>query len=414
MIRRRLPDWFPRGRNAVILMVAMLVGAFGTGMFLAGSTIFFTTAAGLTKIEFGVGLAIASGVGLFAALPVGSVADWAGPKRVLVVVYLWRSVWFVVLAFTTGPVWFTVAASAQAAAQQCSTPILQALIGTVTEDKNRTRTMALIRSIRNVGFGLGALAAAPLTVADSIWLNRLILIGTGATLLVSGLVLTMLRVGSAAARVAARNPFAGLKSITDWRYLGMAVSNGVLALHMTLLAVGLPLWIVALPDVSNAFAAVIVFVNTVIVVVAQVPFSKGVDNPASARRAIWLGSAALAACCLALAVSALADNATLAAGVVLLAGVLLTCGELWQAVGSWELSFSLAPEASRSSYLGVFSLGVTVQEMLGPLIVGGLVIANGGVGWVSLAALFGIGAFATTTFAKRISRRRAAAEVALG
>lgn len=402
----RLPSWVPRDRNAVILVAAMLVGAFGTGMFLAGSAIFFTTTAGLTEIEFGTGLAVASIVGLVAAVPISSVADWAGPKRVLVIVYLWRSVWFAVLAFTSGPLGFAAAASAQAAAQQCSTPILQALIGTVTQDTTRTRTMALIRSIRNIGFGLGALAAAPLLVADSIWLNRLILIGTGVTLLVAGLVLALLRVPDKA-RVTAKNPFAGLGSITDWRYLGMAASNGVLALHMTLLAVGMPLWIVSLPDVTNALAPVIVFANTVLVVVAQIPFSKGVDNPASARRALWLAAASLAACCLTLAVSAGVDRASLAVVVILLAGLLLTFGELWHAVGSWELSFRLAPEQSRSSYLAVFSLGVTTQEALGPLIIGGLVITSGGPGWIALAALFGVGALATTFSAGRISQRNA-------
>ncbi|GAA4895485.1 hypothetical protein [Streptomonospora salina] len=110
-MRDRLPAWVPRDRNAVILVAAMLVGTFGTGMFLAGSAIFFTTTGGLTEIEFGTGLAVASVAGLAAAVPISSVADWAGPKRVLVIVYLWRSVWFAVLAFTSGPFGFAAAAS---------------------------------------------------------------------------------------------------------------------------------------------------------------------------------------------------------------------------------------------------------------------------------------------------------------
>lgn len=413
MAEFRLPEWVPRGRNAAVLVVAMLVSAFGTGMFLAGSAIFFTTSTGLSAIELGTGLAIASILGLLASLPISSIADWAGAKRVLILLYLWRSIWFVVLAFVGGPIGFTVAASAQAAAQQCSTPILQALIGTVTDDKTRTSTMALIRSIRNVGFALGALAAAPLTVSDNLWLNRSILIGTGITLLISGLILLLLPSAIAKGSVPTKNPFAGMRSITDWRYLTMAGANGILALHMTLLAVGLPLWVVSLPDVSDAIAPVIVFMNTVIVVFAQVPFAKGVFDVDSARRVLAFAGAALAACCLVLSVSGFVESAILAGALVLLAGLLLTCGELWHSVGSWELSFSLAPEQSRSSYLTVFSLGVTAQDALGPLIIAGLVIVNGGVGWLGLAAMFVAGALATSSAAKHIAQHRKAREAVI-
>lgn len=404
-------SWLPRGRNAVVLVVAMLVGAFGTGMFLAGSAIFFTTAGGLTRVEFATGLAIASVVGLVSSLPVSSLADWAGPRRVLVLAYLWRCACFVVLAFTTGPVAFAAAAAAQAVAQQSSTPILQALIGTVTTDANRTSTMALIRSVRNLGFSLGALAAAPLLVADALWLNRLLMIGTGVALGLSGLVLLLLRT-DARPTVAGRNPFAGVRSVTELRYVALSAANGVLALHMTLLAVGLPLWIATLPQVNHAVAPALVFLNTVLAVVAQVPFSRGVDSPASARRATWRAAACLAACCGALAATDAIDSAVLATGALVVAALLLTCGELWQAVGAWELSFSLSPAESRSSYLAVFGLGVSAQEALGPLLVAGLVIASGAVGWVLLGVLFLLGGAATAVTSRRIATGRDVEQVA--
>src|SRR5690606_10979807 len=129
----------------------------------------------------------------------------------------------------------------------------------------------------------------------------------------------------------------------------------------TLLTVGLPLYVAAEPDVSDGLVSVLLFVNTVTVIVAQVPFSKGVTGAAKARRALWRAAAALAGCCAVLAAGGRLDGSAAAVAVVPLACLLLTCGELWQAVRAWELSYVLAPERSRSAYLTVFNLGRSAQ-----------------------------------------------------
>src|SRR5690606_36064779 len=121
--RPDLKQWVPAGRDAAILCTAMLVSSFGTGMFLAGSAIFFTKTVGLSESELGFGLGIAAAIGFAASLPIGSLADWAGAKRMLVILVLWRGGCFAALAFAGDLAGLILAASAQAAAQQSTSPV---------------------------------------------------------------------------------------------------------------------------------------------------------------------------------------------------------------------------------------------------------------------------------------------------
>jgi hypothetical protein len=72
--------------------------------------------------------------------------------------------------------------------------------------------------------------------------------------------------------------------------------------------------------------------------------------------------------------------------------VLLTFGEMWQATGGWDLSYAFAPEDGKGVYLSVFSLGGTAQRIVGPALITSVVIAAGPVGWIALAAVFGVAA----------------------
>ncbi|PPI55138.1 MFS transporter [Rathayibacter toxicus] len=382
------------------LIFTMLIAAFGSGMFLAGSTIFFTKTIGLTPVSFATGLAIASVVALLTSLPVGALADWIGVQRFLVGLHLVRATTFIVLAFVGDAVTFTVFASVQALCQQASIPILQALIGRATDTSTRTTTLALIRSIRNVGFSLGALAAAPLIATDNLWLNRGVMIGTGIAIMVAGTLLVFVRQTPDAPPQHVPSPFAGLRSIRDLRYLGVAGVNGILSLHMSMLSVGFPLWVASRSDVNDSIAPLLLAINTGIVILAQVPFSHGVNDIGSARRAIWLAASVLAASCITLAVAGLFTG-TMTLVALIVAILLFTCGEMWHSAGSWEVSFRLAPESARSSYLSVFALGIAAQDTIGPLLFSAVVLPNGGLGWMGLALLFLLGAAGATTLVRK-------------
>ncbi len=158
-------------------------------------------------------------------------------------------------------------------------------------------------------------------------------------------------------------------------------------LHMTLLSVALPIWIVKSTRAPVVTVSVLVFVNTVLAVLFQLAASRPVERPGGSLRVWRWSGVALVACCLLLASAA--HLGRIAAVAVLCAGVVcLTAGELWQSAAGWEISYRLAPEESRVAYLSVFSLGAGLQEVVGPPLVIGVITFDGTIGWAVLAVIF--------------------------
>ncbi|WP_230211301.1 hypothetical protein [Streptomyces kaniharaensis] len=67
--------------------------------------------------------------------------------------------------------------------------------------------------------------------------------------------------------------------------------------------------------------------------------------------------------------------------------MLVTLAELLRSVSSWELAVSLAPPRARASNPGVAGMAQSVQKSAGPLLLTGVVMAAGPVGWVALGAV---------------------------
>jgi len=155
---------------------------------------------------------------------------------------------------------------------------------------------------------------------------------------------------------------------------------------MTLLSVGIPLWIVTRTPVPPQLTGVTVLVNTVLVVLFQVRASRGCEDLTVAAHRMRWSAAALAACCLLLGLSAGA-GVMVATVLVLAAVVLLTAGEMWQSAGSWGVSYELAPAERRAEYLSVFSLGSTAQSIVGPALLTTVVMPHGTLGWLGLGVL---------------------------
>lgn len=357
-----------------------LVDSVGTGLYLAGSAIFFVRTIGLTSAQVGVGLAVAGCAGLLATVPLGAVGDRYGARRTLVLLQLWRAVCFTALAFVNGPVAFVAVSVMLGAAEAAVPPLTQAVVASTTQDGDRVRTLAIVRTVRNVGFSLGALSAVPLLATDSVWTYRAIVLGDAVTFVLAAGMLARIRLIRRIEPERATSVLRTVRGFRDWRYLRLAGLNGVLSLHMTILSVGIPLWTIQSTEAPAGAVPVTVIVNTVLAVVLQVPFSRLAETLDGSRRALRLAGLALGGCCIALAAAGRAGPWT-ATALLLGATVLMTLGELWQAVGSWELSYRYAPEDLRGTYLSVFSLGPALQEICGPLLITAGAIKAGPYGW---------------------------------
>ncbi len=387
-----------------------LVDATGTGCYLAGAAVFFSRKVGLAPSLIGVGVTVSGVLGFATTIPWGRAADRWGARRVLVLLHCLRALAFALYALVASLPAFLAVSALLGLADKATPPIQQALIGEAVGEQ-RQRTFAIVRSTRNIGFALGALlAAAAVSSGTTLAYDGIVLLNAASFAFIAVLMGT-LRVERASTPLAqAARVTYGRWRIRDSRYTRLTVLNGTLTMHMSLLSVGLPLWLLWHTRAPASVIPVLLAINAVLAVALQVPIASRVRSPQAAASALTVAGVALAVCCLTMPLAATlgATGAVVAA----VSGVLaLTVAELAQSAGGWELSFRLAPVDRRAQYLGVFSLGTTAQAMAGPVLLTGVVFVLGTAGWTLLAATTLVTGIFVPAAMRRMERARLCPEI---
>lgn len=365
------------------LVAVAIVDSIGTGFYIAGSAVFLTRGLGLPADQVGVGIAVANLIGFALTVPLGMLSDRLGPKGMLSVMYAWHALWMAVLPFAPSFLWFVVAFTMVTIADCGAIAVMRAVVSRAEGPEQRTRTLGFTRAWRNVGFTVGAALTAPLLVLDTVGAYAAIMVANGVAFAVAAVIVARLRlVDSAppASRVAgARWSFP--RAVLDVPFVALTFLSAALTTHITMMTVGIPIWVSEHTDVPVWVVPVLVMVNTVLAVALQVRFASGGESLPAGRRALQLSALGQAAFCLVVAWTG--SMPVWAACVALLVSVvLLTGGELWEAAGSWGLSYRFTPEHREGEYLSVFSLGATAEAIVGPLIVTGIVLSHGAAGWI--------------------------------
>ncbi|MBD0710809.1 MULTISPECIES: MFS transporter [unclassified Streptomyces] len=392
----------PAGRR---LAAGAAVDSVGSGMFLAASTLYFVTVVGLPASRVGLVLSLAAVAGLLSPVPLGRLADRVGPVRVYVALLMLRGLGYAGFALIDDFWPYAVLTCVLTALDRGCSPLQQVVVGIVEGGRNQTRTMASIRSVRNIGLTGGfLLAGAVLAIQERAAFVALFL-ANAVTFWVIAVVVEQLRrrlpaapaaspappadaAGPAASEprpTAVRSPF------RDLRFMLFTLSNGVLSLHDSVLFVLLPLWLTTATDAPSSAVSVLLAVNTVLTVLLQVYVARFAETTAAALRLIPVALVPLLVSCAAFA-GAEHVPMWLAAGGAVLAVVLLTVGENLHSIAVWNLSYELSPASARSRYLATFSLGLTGQQIVGPVLMTSVLLPLGTAGWALLAAVFALAA----------------------
>jgi len=355
----------PGGRAGRILATSITVDAVGRGLFLAGSVVFFTREVGLTAVQVGAGLAIAGLVGLVAGYPVGLLADRFGARRMLIVLHLYRALTLAAYTLIESFIGFVVVAGLVAVAAGSTVPVLQTLVGDAVGADQRVTTMGYLRAVQNAGFAVGGLLAAAAIGVDTRAAYMTLILVNAVSFVISASLVRRLPDTATTPRAAGVR---ALDAFRDKPFLLITGCNGILLLHSTLLAVGVPLWILLHTSLPPVVVAGVFVLNTVLAVALQVPVSATATTLPGSGRAFRRAGLALAATCLLLVVSG-SMAGSVAVVLLVLAVVALTFGEMLQAAAAWSVGYALAPERRRASYLSVLGLGTSAQSMAGPVIV---------------------------------------------
>lgn len=384
-IRTAVRDVVPPAGLTRALAVQAMVYAVGTGLFQAGSAVFFTRALGLSPAQVGLGLSLAAGASLLGTVPLGGLTDRYGPQRVWIVCLLLDAALFAAYPFVGGFAGFLAVVIALAVTGAATGVARQVYSINVLRPEERVTAMAYQRSSLNVGFGIGALISGLVLAVDTIWAYRLMVWFIAVVFLVTaGFVRRLPRLPEVT-RTA--EPMSRLAVLRDRPFMTVALLSGLLTAHQTLYLTVMPLWILTHTDAPKTIIAGLVLLNTVLIVLFQVRASRGADDAPGAARASRRGAVLIALFCLVLPISG-ATRGALTVVALVAAATLLILAELIESAGAWGLTATLPPAAQRGAYVGAFGLGSQLQFLIAPAGLTALGVSTGGWGWYPAAAIF--------------------------
>jgi MFS family permease len=383
--------------------VAQLADSIGLGGYLVCSALYFTRVVGLSPTQVGLGLTVGWAAGFVAGVPLGHLADRRGARGVAVLLALCTAAALVGFLFVRSFVPFVVVACLYSSALCGLNAARQALLAGLVAAADRTRVRAVLASAINGGIAVGAGLGAVALQVDTAAAYLAVFAVDAAGLVVSALVLLRLPVVAPTPGTRGEPRLAVLR---DRPYALVALLNMLLQLHIPLITLAIPLWIVERTDAPGWTVAALLALNTCSVVLFQVRVASRVTDLSSATRMVRHAGVTLLAACAVFAASGFAGPAWLAVAVLLVAAALQAAAEMMQASGAWEISFGLAPDGRHGQYQGFFGAGFTVARMLGPLLVTTLVLGWGALGWLLLGAVFllaGLAMAPAVRWARRVS-----------
>ena len=365
-----------------------VLSAFATGSFLTGTAVYFTQIVGLTGAQVGLGMSIAGVVTLLLSLPLGRLSDHVGAKPLWVVGSLVEALLYFVWPMATGMTSFVLLLAVLSAVGTAAMTGRNVYRIAVFPRDVRVRALAYMRSARNVGYTLGALAGG---IALAIGTREAIMavpILTGVLLLLNAvMVSTLPAIERPPAPVAHDEQTA--PAPPAWRNTGFIVlsaCNGVLSSNQVLLNVVVPLWLVERTDAPHTLLAWLFGTNTVMAVLLQVRASRGSETVPGALRAVRLSGWSFVLSCLVISITH-ETVGWVSIALIWLGHVTITGAELWQSASDWGFQSELSDHRRLGDYQGVWSLGYQAEPIIFPALFTFLALQWGPPGWAVIAVI---------------------------
>lgn len=374
------------------LTKSTLANTIGHGLFFTVEVIFFTRSVGLSAHQVALGLGIAAAAGLLVSVPAGHLADRWGPRELTALMCVGEGVVMATFTLVHSFGGFVLVSVLGALVSNAGASTRGAMMSRFGVGEERVRIRAFQRAVTNFGISIGMVFSGVALAYDTRDAYLAMVLGDAVTFFVAAYFIMQLP----AMPALAREPGTSRESMTvvlrDRRFLLASALNGLFWIHFSVQSVGLPLWIVDHTHAPRWWVAVLLMVNTTMVILLQVRFSRGSGDVSTAARAFRRSGVLIGAGFL--CYSAAEGVSAWVACVVLVVGMVFhTIGELYSSGASWGIGFGMAREDLQGQYQGAYSLGRSVTGIVAPIIVIATAISLGRVGWAILAvALVAIGA----------------------
>ncbi|HEU5269740.1 MAG TPA: MFS transporter [Jatrophihabitans sp.] len=383
-IRRLLPP--SRHERAYALITA--VDSLGTGSFLTASVVLFVRLVGVTPTQVGTGLAVGGVVSLFARVPLGRLSDRFGHRRSLIAVHLIRGLVFPLYLVIHGFLAFVLLSVFVLVVDGWESPVRKVVLYAFAPVTDRVRIAAYNRSVYNLAFAAGSLlAACALATGDS---------RIGLYLVVAGNAASFLLAAGFAARLPAElvlpaPPGDAGGSAGGREFAAVGLLLGTLFLCTSMLTIGIPLLVLRHFAGRPWLIGLALAVNTAVAVALQVPLARGCEDLAGATRSAVRAGLLLAGGCLLCCVTGLLGGSVL---VLLAAVIVLSLGELTGSAAVWGLGLFLRRHDVTAHNQSLWSMYNSLPQLLGPFVVAWSLHTLADYGWLAMAAVVLLAAFA--------------------
>ncbi len=395
----------PRSRDQRVYLLVSLINIYGTGLIVTAMTLYAIRVVHLSAERSGLALTIAGLVGLLASMPIGRLADRRGPRGVFRLSLSLQAVSaasyvFFAHSFVSYLIVAIVDGSALSSAATANVALLRRVGG---QDATTFRSQA--NAVLSAGITLGIATCGVAIQVNTVTAYRALFLGNALSCLVGVAGLGLLPRFEPLPGAREESPFAVLR---DRPFLGYAVLSGAMYMQYFVLGLLLPVWVVFHTHAPRWSVSAFVIINTVMVVLFQVRVGKTVQTIGQGGVAIRRAGLIFLVSCSAMG---LAAGLPTWAALLLLAGavVLHTYGELWHASAVYALDFGLAPPHAQGQYQGLVGMSNFAGQALSPLILVGLVLSGGRLGFVLLGLWFALLSLAGPAVARWGERTRPAA-----
>jgi MFS family permease len=388
-------------RPVWLLEAGGVANSLGNGIVLPFLIIYLNQVREFSLATSGVIVATIGAVALVTGPFCGRLIDRIGPRATLVASLLLLAVGYGGFPFVREPWQAFVLAAIAGAGNGGFAPAHSSLLATLTTREQRNAAYAVQRATDNLGFGVGALVGgliATTRVPESFTLLFLLDAMTFIAFIALLMFVPARRAVDGAARAAARYSVVLRDRVFLWLLLLIAL---LVAAAYAQVSTVLPPFATQQASISEAGVGVIFFVNTVIIVIAQLPIAKAIEGR---RRMFVLALSAAVFAGTSVAILAAGSLLTSSAAVVALCGVIVVFSLAECLHGSVQnpLIADLAPEHLLGRYMALRTISWQVGFMAGPAI-GSALLARSPAGlWLGAAAACAVVAVGSLALARRI------------
>ena len=363
--RLPLPVW--------LLQVGGLMNSFGNGLALPFLVIYLHDVRGFSLGTAGLIVAISSAGQVAAGVFAGPLIDRFGAKRVLATGLVLQAVGYGLLPLVRSPWQAFVLVAVEGAGSAGFWPSQSTLISRLTPPARRHAAFAQQRVTMNLGIGLGGLAAGLIAHIDDPTTFTVLFVLDALTFLAYVGVLAFIHDPGVEPSEAGEAPSSYRAVLRHKTFLGLWTLNFLFVFAGYSLFNLLPVFAHDESGLSERQIGAIFFVNTAVIVLAQLPLSRWIEGRRR-MRALALMPLLWAVAWLLVDAAGFWLTAGAAFAVIAVAAVLLGVGECFHGPAHQALVSDIGPPSLRGRYFAVHSLSWGLAGTLGPA-VGGFILA---------------------------------------